>query len=753
MATISTTLQIVDKFSPAFKEISKALDDVYGRLVNVNKQLSKTSNSTSFTRLSSSANLLSSSTNRLTTSVSNLNNRKQQLNATTSQLTTRTQRATTNQTKLNSAMRSGSGVASALWSKMNALLGVYVGFQGIKSLLNMSDQLSNINSRFSMINDGAMTNAELTREIYNMAERSRSSFESTAAVVSRIGMNAKDAFSSTAELVQFTEILNKKFVIAGSSAEEMNSALLQLSQGLASGVLRGEELNAVFESAPNIIQSIADYLGVPIGQIRKLASEGLLTADIVKNAMLSSADETNKQFEQMPKTFGQIWTSFKNKAIFALQPVYNKLQEIANNKGFDTFVNNVVNCLGVIAKIGSHVINVIVGAFNLLAKVGSFVAENWRVIAPLIFGALAPLVAYKLALIAVWAWQKIIALSTLIWNGIKLAIGAVQVALMFFTGSQHAATAATFLFNSAWLACPVTWVILAIVAVIGVLIGVLYYLGFSTEEVVGIMCGTFMSFIGFVWNIIVGVINAIWELVKSIANPIISVVEWVLNVLNGGFDSFGDACKNLLGQICSWFLDLGTVVTKIIDAIFGTDWTAGLNSLKNKILSWGKNNKAISINLSDDSLLDRVEYADMFGKGYEFGSNTTKKLKDLASGLGGLGHLDGITYNTDGTSGTGLPSGGTVKPSTGGKGVLDKIKGDTSKIAKNTGDKSVEEELKYLREIGEREAINRFTTAEIKVDMKNTNNINNGMDIDGFMNKLTSKLTESLNIAAEGVHI
>lgn len=745
MATISTTLQIVDKFSPAFRDMSKALDGVYGRLVNVKKQLSQTGNTTSFTQLNSS-------TNKLATSTSNLNNRKQQLNATTSQLATRTQRATTNQTRLNSAMRGGSGAVSALWGKMKTLLGVYVGFQSVKSLLNMSDQLSNINSRFSMINDGAITNAELTREIYNMAERSRSSFESTAAVVSRIGMNAKDAFSSTAELVQFTEILNKKFVIAGSSAEEMNSALLQLSQGLASGVLRGEELNAVFESAPNIIQSIADYLGVPIGQIRKLASEGLLTADVVKNAMLASADETNKQFEQMPKTFSQIWTSFKNKAIFALQPIYNKLQEIANYKGFDTFVNNVITCLGAIAKIGSYVIDVIVGAFNLLAKVGSFVAENWRVIAPLIFGAVAPLVAYKLALIAVWAWQKIIALSTLIWNGIKLAIGAVQVALMFFTGAQHAATAATFLFNSAWLACPVTWIILAIVAVIGVLIGVLYYLGFSTEEVVSIMCGTFMSFVGFIWNLFVGVINAIWEFIKYMMAPIISIVEWVLNVLNGGFNSFGDAVKNLLGQICSWFLDLGTVVTKIIDAIFGTDWTAGLNSLKDKVLAWGKNNDAISINLSDDSALDRVEYADMFGKGYEFGTDATKKVKGFTSGLtdGLTSHLDGITYNT---SIPGLPSGEAVKPSTGGKGVLDKIKGDTSKIAKNTGDKSVEEELKYLREIGEREAINRFTTAEIKVDMKNTNNINNGMDIDGFMNKLTSKLTESLNIAAEGVHI
>jgi tape measure domain-containing protein len=749
MATISTTLQIVDKFSPAFRDMSKALDGVYGRLVNVKKQLSQTGNTTSFTQLNSS-------TNKLATSTSNLNNRKQQLNATTSQLATRTQRATTNQTRLNSAMRGGSGAVSALWGQLKTLLGVYVGFQSVKSLLNMSDQLSNINSRFSMINDGALTNAELTREIYNMAERSRSSFESTAAVVSRIGMNAKDAFSSTAELVQFTEILNKKFVIAGSSAEEMNSALLQLSQGLASGVLRGEELNAVFESAPNIIQSIADYLGVPIGQIRKLASEGLLTADIVKNAMLASADETNKQFEQMPKTFGQIWTSFKNKAIFALQPIYDKLQQIANYKGFDTFVNNVINCLGAIAKIGSYVIDVIVGAFNLLAKVGSFVAENWRVIAPLIFGAVAPLVAYKLALIAVWAWQKIIALSTLIWNGIKLAIGAVQVALMFFTGSQHAATAATFLFNSAWLACPVTWIILAIIAVIGIAIGVLYYLGFSTEEVVGVMCGAFMVLFGFVWNIIVATINAIWEFVKYLMAPIISIVEFVLNVLNGGFDSFGDMCKNLIGQICSWFLNLGSIVTTIIDAIFGTDWTSGLNSLKNSVLAWGKNNKAVSINLKNKGLLDRMDYGSAFDKGNKFGTNLAKGaidgFKGLTSGLGDnlTGHLDGITTNT---GITGLPSGEAVKPSTGGKGVLDKIKGDTSKIAKNTGDKSVEEELKYLREIGEREAINRFTTAEIKVDMKNTNNINNGMDIDGFMNKLTSKLTESLNIAAEGVHI
>ncbi|HBF8940656.1 TPA: tape measure protein, partial [Clostridioides difficile] len=183
----------------------------------------------------------------------------------------------------------GASSTDRLVGSAKKLAATYLGIRTLGGLGNLSDQMTSTNARLSMINDGQLSDGGLNKMIFQSAERSRASYLDTAKIVSRIGMNAGKAFSSTKEIVGFAEQLNKKFVIAGASTEEMNSALLQLTQGLSSGVLRGEELNAVFESAPNIIQSIADYLDVDIGKIRGMASEGMLTADIVKNSLLAAA--------------------------------------------------------------------------------------------------------------------------------------------------------------------------------------------------------------------------------------------------------------------------------------------------------------------------------------------------------------------------------------------------------------------------------------------------------------------------------
>lgn len=844
MATISTTLQIVDKFSPALRQMSNSLNIVMSSLESTKRKLGTPIDTSGF--------------NVARQSLANLN-------ASLDRLESETYQASNAQKNLNRSMRDGANTASMLWGKLKTLLGVYIGFQGVKSLIDMSDQLSNTDSRFAMINDGLQTNAELNQQIFEMAERSRASYAGTASIVSRIGMNAKDAFNSTAEIVQFAEALNKKFIIAGASTEEMNSALLQLTQGLGSGVLRGEELNAVFESAPNIIQSIADYLGVPIGQIRNMASEGKLTADVVKNAMLASLDETNEQFEKMPMTYGQMWQSFKNQAIMALQPLYNKLSEIINLPGVKSFVSSFASSLKNVGEFASDVLDFIVngihnikkawnnvsmyfgnvwkdfkdsavnafntvkslftgssntlmlfmaiaksslaivlkvvtGAFNAISSTIEFCRRNWSYLAPILGGILTAMILYKGAIIGINIVQGIhnalLSISAF-WQGLCATKTAIA------TGATWAQVYAQYGLNAALYACPITWIVLGIIALIAVLyivVAVVNHFAGTSISATGIVFACFSGLFAYIYNNVAILWNTLVSFAEFFANvfkhPVYSIKKLLVDLgsmfldlcisMTEGWDKFATNMANAMLDAVNWVLEgWNKMVDMMPDMVKDTlglgkatklkhtvSITSDFKDAKDKLKSWLGEEPSDYKNFSS-AKMDFKSVSGNMVNAYEKGDKLSNmSFDDITKGLtSGLEDLMGNTLNYDkngayntgydpyafknsGTGGNGSGGkGSSGGASRGGKGVLDGIKGDTSAIAKNTSDNVLEEELKYLREIGEREAINRFTTAEIKVDMKNTNNINKGMDIDGFMGQLTSKLTEALNTAAEGVHI
>ena len=266
-----------------------------------------------------------------------------------------------------------------------------------KQILELADGMTTTRARLDLMNDGLQTTAELQDMIMASANRSRASYQATADAVSKIGIMAKDAFNSNEELIAFSELINKQFTIAGTSAAGIDAAMLQLTQAMSSGVLRGEELNSVFEQAPTIIQTIADYLGVPIGKIREMAAEGQITSTIVKNAMLASADEINAKFEQMPMTFSQVWTIAKNTILEAFTPV-----------------------------------------LTMIGQGAQWIYDNWSTIAPIFWGLAAAVLGYALALgiqtAATWiatgaaqAFFTTLLTNPLFW--IALAIGVVVAAI------------------------------------------------------------------------------------------------------------------------------------------------------------------------------------------------------------------------------------------------------------------------------------------------------------------------------------
>lgn len=222
-------------------------------------------------------------------------------------------------------------VTNSLTSSVLRLAASYISIQGLKKAVDLSDSLVSMRARLDRMNDGLQTTQELETMIYQSAQRSRGSFTDTMGLVSQLGTMAGDAFSSSKEIVQFAEQLNKQLALSGASGSSAQAAILQLEQGLASGVLRGDELNSVMEQAPALAKSIADYMKVSVGELREMGSQGQITADIVKNALFAAAKDTNAEFEKTPMTWAQVWTVASNTAIRALDPLLTAINWVANN--------------------------------------------------------------------------------------------------------------------------------------------------------------------------------------------------------------------------------------------------------------------------------------------------------------------------------------------------------------------------------------------------------------------------------------
>lgn len=241
-----------------------------------------------------------------------------------------TQQARKSVDRFTDSQKRAAAASDSLSGSLKRLVGTYLSFQGVKSLLGLSDQITATDARLKLMTGSEEAAAAAQEEIYAAALRSRGAYTDMAATVAKLGTLAGNAFGGTGELVAFAEQLNKQMALSGTTTAEAQAAMLQLTQGLASGVLRGEELNSVLEQTPMVAQTIAKYMGVSVGEMRELASQGKVTADVVKNAVLGAAEETNAAFEQMPYTWAQVWTMGQNIILQTFQPVLNAVGRFAD---------------------------------------------------------------------------------------------------------------------------------------------------------------------------------------------------------------------------------------------------------------------------------------------------------------------------------------------------------------------------------------------------------------------------------------
>lgn len=640
------------------------------------------------------------------------------------------------QGRFNREIEEGTNEANSLMQTIKGAVAAYATIQTLSAALNLSDQLTTTTARMNLMNDGLQTTQDLQNMIYLSAERARGSYQATADAVSKLGLMAGDAFGSSQEIIAFMEQINKQFTIAGTEAAGVDAAMLQLTQAMASGVLRGEELNSIFEQAPTIIQSIADYLDVPIGSIREMAAEGQITADIVKAAMFAAADETNAKFESMPKTFSQVWTSFQNTALMAFQPVLQRMNEIANSEAFQTFVNNAIEGLSMVAGVALEI-------FDLLVGVAGLVAENWSWLSPIIYGVAAALAVY-------YGWQLAVNAISAISKGIHIAMAVAQMIHAAATGALTAATAAEIAaqngLNAALCACPIVWIIVLIIALIALFyaaVAAVNKFAGTSVSATGIICGAFMVALAFIGNIFV----ALWNLVVDVFVLIYNLVATVANFI-------GNVFTDPIGAVCRLFFDLADTVlgilqalASVIDAIFGSDLAGSVQGWRDSLGGWvddtfGKGDEVMAKMNADDMKLGRFEYGEAWNAGYSFGEGIDQSIANFdPSSLFDTNVPGADDYANLGNYGSGI--GGI------GSGV-DDIAGNTGKIADSMD--ITEEDLKYLRDIAEQEAVNRFTTAEITIEQTNHNTVSGKMDLDGIVSGLTDAANEAVDKIAEGVH-
>lgn len=638
------------------------------------------------------------------------------------------------QGRFNQEISAGTQQANELTNTIKRAVAAYVSIQSVGKALNISDELVQTTSRLNMMNDGVQTTAELVNMVYAAAQDARGSFSQMADVVARFGNNAKDAFSSSEEVVAFADLIQKQMTIAGASTQEAANAELQLSQALGSGVLRGDELNSIFEQAPNLIQNIADYLDVPIGKIREMAADGELSADVVKAAIFSAADDINSKFNEMPMTWGQIWQSMQNTALIAFQPVLQRLNDLANSEAFQTFIQGAIEAMATLA-------NILLNVFDLAVSIGTFIGDNWSIIAPIVYGIVAALTAYIAISAIVAAINGIMAMA----EGVKAA------AQMMATGVTFAETAAQQGLNAALMACPLTWIIMLILALIVVI--------FAVCNAIAKMTGIANSGFG----VITGGVNVVIQFFKNLGLTVANIALGIGNAIAALASNMMTAFHNAICSVQSWFYNLLSTALSVIEGICSAlnklpfvefDYS-GISSAADDYAAKASEtagNKEDYQSISDafnegfttfDAFQDGWA-SDAFNAGAAWGDGIADKVSNFSlSDVFGQTDIPNVGDYTSGFNDAIANSG--VGDSIGN------IDDNTGKI-KDSLDVT-EEDLKYLRDIAEQEAINRFTTAEINVDMSGMQNtVNSGDDIDGFMTKLTDSVNEAVDNMTEGVH-
>ena len=719
MATIKTAIMVQDSMSPALRSMSNACRILINNFEDMRKATSNTVDIQALKIARDELNNTDMILNQIEQSAQNVNKE-------------------TN--KMPSNFNNATSAANGLLSKVKQIAVAAGGIAIVGKTVELSDQVSSNRARLELIVDDNDSVENLENKIFAMANRTRASYLDTSKVVSKLGINAGNSFKNTDEIIGFTELMNKNFAIGGATIQEQTAAMHQLTQAMGSGRLQGDEFTSIRENAPLLAQAIADYTGKSIGDLKELSSQGLITSDIIKNAMFSTANEINDRFETMPMTWAQTWTKMKNIAIKTFDPVFRKINELANSPQFQEIFNDFINGASLAAEAVLLLIEGMIWLYNILEP-----------FAPIILGIVGAYIAFNI----------IAGITNGILGIMAIAHGIAKAAEMLHTGETLKATAAQWGLNSALLACPIVWVIVLIMA----LIVALTYLWFTNDKVAYAIL--------YLWDSLVIGAMTLWLGCKTVFYGIVLAAQFLLLGMIG-------VCYALLS---AWYAFETGLEAVGVGILYIFQWLYnGVLGIVNGIISILNKIPGVSIDMAEyanfadnalEGMMDNVARRnedlqsmvdDMNEVNNSINENKAKFAADLTDTSNDIinktieletTRQDRTDHRNDWINGAGTAiqdalSGASFDFSNMGDSTLGDIAGDTSKIADNT--EVSEEDLKYLIDIAERETINRFTTASVNITMTNNNSINQEQDIDGIVTILATKLEEELQSVADGVH-
>ncbi|MCQ5364715.1 tape measure protein [Anoxybacillus salavatliensis] len=628
--------------------------------------------------------------------------------------------------------------------------------QGIQTFVQASDAYISTSARLANINDGLQTQAELQEKVYQAAQRSRSGYVDMANSVAKLGSLASDAFGNTDEIIRFSELMGKAFAANGISKIGRESAMYQLTQSMGAGRLQGEEYNSIAENAGFLLDAIAKMMKVPKGELKNLASEGKITADIVKAALFKAADDIEKEFKNMPLTFADAMTMFKNWSLRAFEPLLIRFNQFVNSDAFATMAEHAMFFVNVFIKGMDLAFDALEFFYRMVGTVGRFFEENWSWIAPIltvIGSVLAGIGAILLGLAAKWL---IVKTATMI------------------------AAAAQWVYNTAMLSSPATWVLLAIIALLGFVAYATVRWGEQTAEVIGVIFGLFASLGAFVWNIIANIWNAFAMVAEFIMNvffdPVYAVkklfydmVKMVIDnmaALAGSFDTAANFLANAFVKGANIAIGAVNGLIKALNMIPGVNiGTIGkLSASSVGSLSGGLKNFAANLKPPTSSefivnipRMNRFNVPQAFHAGYAAGNKMSKWLSDKTANL-----LDKTQKLTEGIK-KGNPfsqslgsqianSPGMKNPLASGKDDKNPTGGKLDKVGKIDDEINIaDEDLQVFKELATIKSIQNFITLTPTVQVQ-TGDIRNEVDVDQLVRKFEESMVNEIARSAEGVY-
>ncbi|MEG0297626.1 MAG: tape measure protein [Clostridium sp.] len=662
MATINNAIAMQDRMSPVFNKMIKAMNSTLKVLEKVNKASNTGVTGTAFKKAQKDINAA-------TNAVTKFNN---QLNK------TRSNASNPINVPINtSSVGGGLGL-------LNVNAGLALAGQ-IKSMVQSStsflDNLTLTKARLDLINDGTQTTVELQDKLLSSADRARMSYEDMAKSVSKLNMLASEQFTSNEEAIAFVETLNKMFVVSGTGAQEAQSAMYQLTQAMASGKLQGDEFRSIMENAPMLAEAIANYVGKSKGELKTLSSEGAITADIIKGAMFNAVDDVNSKFEQMPMTFGQKMEKVKNIMMTKMSGVAEKFSEWLNSEQADVFFDALATGIAVFA-------NIAMGALDLVTQGVNFLRDA--------FIALEPVLIVGAILLLAWILSLLPAFVIAVWDAV-VAVGVWAIGLLI-----------------------ANWPLLLIALAIGILIGLLYALGFTFAEVVGFILGLVYAFGAIVYNIII-----------TLVNPFIILANFIRNIFIDPIASIKMLFYDLGEYIIGVILWVAKAIEDLVNLIpfVEVNITSGLENIMAKI-ELAKAEIAAESGVKETKLLEYKDIGGSFGNGFNTGSNFINNFGNNSNGFG--------------SSSANLPI--DMSQFTGNKGPIDIGGGKLDEVGKIKGDVSItDEDIKLLKDIASTDFINSYTTLRPEMKVEFSGPVNETADVNKILAAIEDMAEEALS--------